>query len=38
MVMTSAYDLPSVQTLEEGKGGSRQPVEGGVCYSLGEIL
>ena len=38
LVMTSAYDLPSVQTLGEGKGVRRQPVEGGVCYSLGESL
>ena len=38
MVMTSAYDLPSVQKLGEGKGVRRQPVEGGVCYSLGESL
>ena len=38
LVMTSAYDLPSVQTLGEGKGVRRQPVEGGVYYSLGEIL
>ena len=38
LVMTSAYDLPSVQTLGEGKAVRRQPVEGGVYYSLGEIL
>ena len=38
LVMTSAYDLPSVQTLGEGKEVRRQPVEGGVCYSLGESL
>ena len=40
--MTSAYDLPSVQTLgkgegERGKGVREQPVGEGICYSWGEI-
>ena len=38
--MTSAYDLPSVQTLGEGEGSKSQKSarRGRVCYWGGEIL
>ena len=38
LVLTSAYDLPSVQTLETREGSQTSFVGGRVCYSWGEIL